>query len=94
MGNKKGFFDILFVFIILLLFLPTSSTINKSKVISNNLSEIDNIALIADSVIVDALADQSCNGASFVFSTKGAYNIRVSNYLDNYLFLVMIRQYA
>jgi hypothetical protein len=85
MQNKnKGFFDILFVLIMLILLLPNTSIVNKSEIITSNIQEIDDIALIVDYVIVDALADQAYNSGNCGNTVQNDYDSKINSYLNNF----------
>lgn len=64
--KDKGFFDALFIIIMMLLFLPTI-TPPSTEIINDNLTHIDEVSFIFDEVVVDALG-------------KGFYEVFIDEY--------------
>ncbi len=87
--RNKGFFDILFVLIMFALLLPNTSITNKSEIITSNIQEIEDISLIVDNIIVDALADQTYVPTSFMpagytFFLDTEYDDKIQEYLNSF----------
>jgi hypothetical protein len=88
--KDKGFFDILLVLTMILLFLP-SINLPNTQTLTDNILHIDQIAFIIDEIVVDALADQTSYEANpfaglceIKSNTVNEYNTKIINYINTF----------
>ncbi len=84
--ESKGLFDIIYVLIIMLFFLP-SIYLPSIENVNKNLTHIDEVALVVDEVVADALADDTTITASsctFGANNFGTYNTKINEYINNF----------
>jgi len=80
---EKGLFNSLFILIMLVMFVPSISLLPKTQNIMDTKYQIEEVAFTSDSVIADALSDQTyLNTCSLAGQID--YDLKIISYLTNF----------
>ncbi len=77
---EKGLFNSLFILIMLVMFVPSISLMTKTQNIMDAKYQIEEVAFSSDSVIADALSDQTYSN-SCSLDSEANYDFKVNGYL-------------
>ena len=82
--DKKGFFQAIFVIIMLVFLTPTIELSKKTQDIHDFYDIIDSLVFASDEIVADAISDQTYDN-SCSLSTKTAYDNKLTNYFSKFL---------
>ena len=80
---QKGLFNALFILIMIVLLSPTTLLFNKNKIIVDTTQHLNEVSLTVDSIIADALSDETYSNNCSV-STVTHYRNTILNYISNF----------
>ncbi|GEM_PF-1165780 len=80
---EKGLFNSIFLLIMLAMFIPGVSLITKTQTMIDTKYQVEEISFAVDSIISDALSDQTTTNACS-FDSKANYDRQVNTYITNF----------